>query len=231
MKFLNLYFPSPHSVSRTPFRNDAVSDLVPVAAQRAAGVLPRRSAAGDAPAWPDAGVPRPGPASHGEGTSAADAAREICSQARRCSTVALPCFVTVWTASHGASSSWSDGKGSSGTASSRDARSATASPRHATTTWRWCSRVWSSSTWHAPSAKPSESTATVMGEGIDRGLIVPSKEKKKEKKSSLIRKLGRSKSGRILSQSQNAPGLVGLLETMRVPMERLNFAFIEMEFD
>ncbi|XP_029124792.1 protein unc-13 homolog [Cajanus cajan] len=58
-----------------------------------------------------------------------------------------------------------------------------------------------------------------MGEGIDRGLIVPSKEKKKEKKSSLIRKLGRSKSGRILSQSQNAPGLVGLLETMRVQME------------
>lgn len=52
-----------------------------------------------------------------------------------------------------------------------------------------------------------------------RGLIVPSKEKKKDKKSSLIRKLGRSKSGSVVSQSQNAPGLVGLLETMRVQME------------
>lgn len=52
-----------------------------------------------------------------------------------------------------------------------------------------------------------------------RGLIVPSKEKKKEKRSSLIRKLGRSKTGSVVSQSQNAPGLVGLLETMRVQME------------
>jgi len=52
-----------------------------------------------------------------------------------------------------------------------------------------------------------------------RGLIVPSKEKKKDKKSSLIRKLGRSKSGSVVSQSQSAPGLVGLLETMRVQME------------
>lgn len=55
---------------------------------------------------------------------------------------------------------------------------------------------------------------------IIRGLIVPSKEKKKDKKSSLMRKLGRSsKSGSVVSQSQNAPGLVGLLETMRVQME------------
>ncbi|KAG4957674.1 hypothetical protein JHK85_044054 [Glycine max] len=55
--------------------------------------------------------------------------------------------------------------------------------------------------------------------GATGGLIVPSKEKKKDKKSSLIRKLGRSKSGSVVSQSQNAPGLVGLLETMRVQME------------
>ncbi|KAL9298303.1 hypothetical protein ACSQ67_024199 [Phaseolus vulgaris] len=55
--------------------------------------------------------------------------------------------------------------------------------------------------------------------GATGGLIVPSKEKKKEKKSSLIRKLGRSKSGSVVSQSQSAPGLVGLLETMRVQME------------
>ncbi|TKY68354.1 DUF810 protein [Spatholobus suberectus] len=55
--------------------------------------------------------------------------------------------------------------------------------------------------------------------GATGGLIVPSKEKKKDKKSRLIRKLGRSKSGSVVSQSQNAPGLVGLLETMRVQME------------
>ncbi|XP_045800576.1 protein unc-13 homolog isoform X2 [Trifolium pratense] len=56
--------------------------------------------------------------------------------------------------------------------------------------------------------------------GATGGLIVPSKEKKKDKRSnSLIRKLGRSKSGSVVSQSQNAPGLVGLLETMRVQLE------------
>ncbi|XLR35960.1 hypothetical protein S83_063860 [Arachis hypogaea] len=55
--------------------------------------------------------------------------------------------------------------------------------------------------------------------GATGGLIVPSKEKKKEKRSSLIRKLGRSKTGSVVSQSQSAPGLVGLLETMRVQME------------
>lgn len=54
--------------------------------------------------------------------------------------------------------------------------------------------------------------------GGSGGLIVPSKEKKKEKKSSLMRKLGRSKSEHV-TQSQNSPGLVGLLETMRVQME------------
>ncbi|MED6184987.1 Protein unc-13, variant 2 [Stylosanthes scabra] len=55
--------------------------------------------------------------------------------------------------------------------------------------------------------------------GATGGLIVPSKEKKKEKRSSLIRKLGRSKTGSVVSQSQSAPGFVGLLETMRVQME------------
>ncbi|KAL2478154.1 hypothetical protein Fot_47168 [Forsythia ovata] len=54
--------------------------------------------------------------------------------------------------------------------------------------------------------------------GASGGLIVPSKEKKKEKKSRLMRKLGRSKSEHV-TQSQNSPGLVGLLETMRVQME------------
>ncbi|TQE10261.1 hypothetical protein C1H46_004100 [Malus baccata] len=52
-----------------------------------------------------------------------------------------------------------------------------------------------------------------------RGLIVPSKEKKKDKRSKLMRKLGRSRNENALSQSQRAPGLVGLLETMRVQME------------
>uniref|UniRef100_A0A5B7C2I2 MHD1 domain-containing protein n=1 Tax=Davidia involucrata TaxID=16924 RepID=A0A5B7C2I2_DAVIN len=55
--------------------------------------------------------------------------------------------------------------------------------------------------------------------GAAGGLIVPSKEKKKEKKSRLMRKLGRSKSEHVVTQSQHTPGLVGLLETMRVQME------------
>lgn len=54
---------------------------------------------------------------------------------------------------------------------------------------------------------------------LNRGLIVPSKEKKKDKRSKLMRKLGRSRNENPLSQSQRAPGLVGLLETMRVQME------------
>ncbi|KAJ8756008.1 hypothetical protein K2173_024553 [Erythroxylum novogranatense] len=55
--------------------------------------------------------------------------------------------------------------------------------------------------------------------GATGGLIVPSKEKKKDRKSKLMRKLGRSKSGSVVSQSERAPGLVGLLETMRSQME------------
>ncbi|KAM7476875.1 hypothetical protein LguiB_024118 [Lonicera macranthoides] len=55
--------------------------------------------------------------------------------------------------------------------------------------------------------------------GASGGLIVPSKEKKKDKKSRLIRKLGRSKTENIVSKSQQMSGLVGLLETMRVQME------------
>lgn len=55
--------------------------------------------------------------------------------------------------------------------------------------------------------------------GASGGLIVPSKEKKKDRKSKLMRKLGRSKSEHVKVQSQRAPGLVGLLEAMRVQME------------
>ncbi|KAL5800807.1 hypothetical protein ACOSQ3_032439 [Xanthoceras sorbifolium] len=55
--------------------------------------------------------------------------------------------------------------------------------------------------------------------GASGGLIVPSKEKRKDKRSRLMRKLGRSKNENVLTQSQNAPGLVGLLETMRVQLE------------
>lgn len=54
---------------------------------------------------------------------------------------------------------------------------------------------------------------------VNRGLIVPAKEKKKDKRSKLMRKLGRSRTENIASQSLQAPGLVGLLETMRVQME------------
>lgn len=55
--------------------------------------------------------------------------------------------------------------------------------------------------------------------GASGGLIVPSTEKKKDKKSRLMKKLGRSKNDNVVTQSQRAPGLVGLLETMRVQME------------
>uniref|UniRef100_A0A2P2LJT3 Uncharacterized protein LOC105108123 n=1 Tax=Rhizophora mucronata TaxID=61149 RepID=A0A2P2LJT3_RHIMU len=55
--------------------------------------------------------------------------------------------------------------------------------------------------------------------GATGGLIVPSKEKKKDKKSRLMRKLGRSKTDNVMTHSQTAPGLVGLLETMRAQME------------
>ncbi|XWS65459.1 hypothetical protein CRYUN_Cryun05aG0114500 [Craigia yunnanensis] len=55
--------------------------------------------------------------------------------------------------------------------------------------------------------------------GASGGLIVHSKEKKKDKRSKLMKKLGRSRNENIVAQSQHAPGLVGLLETMRVQME------------
>ncbi|GAV70210.1 DUF810 domain-containing protein [Cephalotus follicularis] len=54
--------------------------------------------------------------------------------------------------------------------------------------------------------------------GSSGGLIVPSKEIKKDKRSRLMRKLGRSKT-EIVSQSQRTTGLVGLLENMRAQME------------
>ncbi|CAA6669484.1 unnamed protein product [Spirodela intermedia] len=57
----------------------------------------------------------------------------------------------------------------------------------------------------------------VASAGAAGGLIVPSKEKKKEKKSRLLRKLARSRSDNIVEQ--RAPGLVGLLETMRIQLE------------
>ncbi|XP_015064161.1 uncharacterized protein LOC107009354 isoform X3 [Solanum pennellii] len=51
------------------------------------------------------------------------------------------------------------------------------------------------------------------------GLIVPSKEIKKEKTSGLMMKLGCSKSDNAMTQSQHLSVLVILLETMRVQME------------
>ncbi|KAF8403659.1 hypothetical protein HHK36_011763 [Tetracentron sinense] len=55
--------------------------------------------------------------------------------------------------------------------------------------------------------------------GAAGGLIVPSREKKKDKRSKLMRKLARSKSDHVEPQSQRAPGLAGLLESMRVQLE------------
>ncbi|GFZ02442.1 hypothetical protein Acr_15g0010500 [Actinidia rufa] len=55
--------------------------------------------------------------------------------------------------------------------------------------------------------------------GAAGGLIIPIREKKKEKKSRFMRKLGRSKNENAMYQSQHTPGLVGLLEILRVQME------------
>lgn len=55
--------------------------------------------------------------------------------------------------------------------------------------------------------------------GASGGLIVPSKEKKKDKRSKLMRKLGRSKTENAVTHSQHATGLVGLLENIRAQME------------
>lgn len=54
-----------------------------------------------------------------------------------------------------------------------------------------------------------------------RGLIVPNKEKRKEKKSRFIKKLGHSKSENFAAQSHRTPGLVGLLEILRAQLEVL----------
>ncbi|CAI9102753.1 OLC1v1001072C1 [Oldenlandia corymbosa var. corymbosa] len=54
--------------------------------------------------------------------------------------------------------------------------------------------------------------------GASGGLIVPVKEKKKDKRSRIMRKLGRSKTEHV-AQTAHGSGLVGLLETMRVQME------------
>ncbi|KAL4203380.1 hypothetical protein AMTRI_Chr01g103720 [Amborella trichopoda] len=55
--------------------------------------------------------------------------------------------------------------------------------------------------------------------GAAGGLIVPSKEKKRDKKSKILKKLTRSKSESVAPQSQGPPGVIGLLETMRVQLE------------
>lgn len=54
---------------------------------------------------------------------------------------------------------------------------------------------------------------------VFRGLIVPSKEKKKVRKSTLMRKLRHSKNEDVTSTTPRATGLVGLLETMRAQLE------------
>ncbi|XP_027771174.1 protein unc-13 homolog [Solanum pennellii] len=55
--------------------------------------------------------------------------------------------------------------------------------------------------------------------GPSGGLVVPSKDIKKKKTSRLMRKLGRSKSDKVMTQSQYLSVLVSSLETMRVQME------------
>lgn len=52
-----------------------------------------------------------------------------------------------------------------------------------------------------------------------RGLISPAKEKKEEKKSKLVRKFTRNKADKYVPAPTRAPGLAGLMETMRTQME------------
>ncbi|XP_042446950.1 protein unc-13 homolog [Zingiber officinale] len=59
----------------------------------------------------------------------------------------------------------------------------------------------------------------VASAGASGGLIVPSKEKKKVRKSTLMRKLRHSKNEDVTSTTPRATGLVGLLETMRAQLE------------
>ncbi|KAJ6961506.1 hypothetical protein NC652_000436 [Populus alba x Populus x berolinensis] len=65
--------------------------------------------------------------------------------------------------------------------------------------------------------------------GASGGLIVPSKEKKKDKRSKLMRKLGRSKTENAVTHSQRATGLVGLLENMRAQMEIVDFQCVKYD--
>ncbi|KAJ7533708.1 hypothetical protein O6H91_13G060800 [Diphasiastrum complanatum] len=55
--------------------------------------------------------------------------------------------------------------------------------------------------------------------GAAGGLISPAKEKKEEKKSKLVRKFTRSKTEKHKPQPTRAPGLAGLMDTMRTQME------------
>lgn len=55
--------------------------------------------------------------------------------------------------------------------------------------------------------------------GAAGGLIVPSKEKKKERRSRLMRKLARAKGENATSSTGHVSGMIGLLETMRAQLE------------
>lgn len=55
--------------------------------------------------------------------------------------------------------------------------------------------------------------------GAAGGLISPAKEKKEEKKSKLVRKFTRNKADKYVPAPTRAPGLAGLMETMRTQME------------
>lgn len=55
--------------------------------------------------------------------------------------------------------------------------------------------------------------------GAAGGLTVPSKDRKRDKRSRLRKKLGRNKNETIGAQEKRAPGMSSLLETIRVQME------------
>lgn len=61
---------------------------------------------------------------------------------------------------------------------------------------------------------------------LHRGLISPAKEKKEEKKSKLVRKFTRNKTEKYQPAPARAPGLAGLMETMRTQLEVRAFLYI-----
>ena len=61
---------------------------------------------------------------------------------------------------------------------------------------------------------------------LHRGLISPAKEKKEEKTSKLVGKFTRNKTGKYQAAPARAPGMAGLMETMRTQLRGEGFFWV-----